>query len=240
MAAEHGGGDDSGGAGGASSSVGVRHAKPDPAVDSGLLATPTLFPRAPAPRPRLLPVGRRSWAFPGGSAAAESARGGAGSGAVAGVSSSLSSSSSSSTSSSAPYAASAASGLAALSAPPAPQRSAQAERLEDYLACVARTYYGAREVGAGAGADFSLLRRTTLGLLASPCREPLVMDKWAPVEVARFEAALCLVGKNFAHVAAAIGSKTTADCVEFFYAWKQTSHYQLWKDTFKAGDEKLE
>jgi hypothetical protein len=131
-------------------------------------------------------------------------------------------------------------GLAALTPPPAPQRSVQTERMDDYLAAVARTYYGAREVGAGAGADFSLLRRTTLGLLTSPCREPLVIDTWAPIEVAKFEAALCLVGKNFSHVANVVGTKSTADCIEFFYAWKQSSHYAAWKATFRAGDEKLE
>jgi hypothetical protein len=112
--------------------------------------------------------------------------------------------------------------------------------MDDYLATVARTYYGAREAGAGAAADFSLLRRTTLGLLTSPCREPLVTDRWAPLEVAKFEAALCLVGKNFSHVAAIIGTKSTADCVEFFYAWKQSQNYAAWKATFRAGDEKLE
>ena len=90
---------------------------------------------------------------------------------------------------------------------------------------MARSYYGAREVGAGA-ADFSLVRRTTLGVLTSPVREAAVLDRWAPLEVAKFESALCLVGKNFPQVAAVVGSKTTADCIEFFYLWKQSSYNQ--------------
>jgi hypothetical protein len=38
-------------------------------------------------------------------------------------------------------------------------------------------------------------------MLTSPAREGSVLDAWAPLEVAKFEAAMCLVGKQFALIA---------------------------------------
>ncbi len=105
--------------------------------------------------------------------------------------------------------------------------------MDDYLDMVGRMFYAPREVG-GATADFALVRRTTLGRLTSPARGPgHVLERWAPIEVARFEAALCLVGKSFPQVAAAVGSKSAEECVEFYYAWKQSKNYAAWKATYK-------
>lgn len=59
--------------------------------------------------------------------------------------------------------------------------------------------------------------------------------------MAKFESALCLVGKLFHLVARAVGSKSTAECIEFFYVWKMGAHYPLWKasytHTYGDGEE---
>ena len=70
---------------------------------------------------------------------------------------------------------------------------------------------------------------TTLGRLLCPLRVPSVLDRWSPIEVARFEGALCLYGKNFALVQRAVQTKTHKEIVEFFYDWKQSAHYKVWK-----------
>lgn len=188
-----------------------RRAKFDPAIESGLLASPSLFKKA-QPRPRLLPVEKRVWAYPGGAAAAAAA-------IAAG----------------APTLAGEPAANATTSLPSPPSRSSQVLALDDYLGFVSKTYYPDKEEGA-ATADFSMVRRTTLGLLNSPIRVPTVIEKWAPIEIARFESALCLVGKSFAQVAKAIGTKTTSEVIEFYYLWKQSKNYQTWKMTYKQED----
>ena len=188
-----------------------RRAKFDPAIESGLLASPSLFKKT-QPRPRLLPVEKRVWAYPGGASAAAAAIA-AGAGSLAGEA--------------------AANATTTFSTPPA--RSSQVLALDDYLGFVSRTYYPDKEEGAATG-DFSVVRRTTLGMLNSSIRVPTVIEKWAPIEIARFESALCLVGKSFAQVAKAIGTKTTSEVIEFYYLWKQSKNYQTWKLTYRAED----
>jgi hypothetical protein len=94
-------------------------------------------------------------------------------------------------------------------------------------------YYGPKEVG-GSTSDFSLVRRTTLGRLTSQVRAGSVLDRWTPLEIARFEAAICLVGKAFANIATAIGTdKTGEDVIEFYYMWKQSKNYAAWKASYR-------
>jgi len=111
-------------------------------------------------------------------------------------------------------------------------RAPAVEALESYLGLVGGLYYTAPELGRS-GRDWALLRRTTLGVLTSPVREPSVVDRWAPLEVARFEAALAVIGKAFPAIAKIVGTKTAADCVEFYYVWKQTKNYAAWKASYK-------
>jgi len=194
-----------------------RRARFDPAIESGLLASPSLFKKT-QPRPRLLPVEKRTWTYPGGAAAAAAAiTSGAtsltnekGIGGEGGEGENIQS-------------------IAT------PMRPPQVLTLDDYLNFVGRTYYPDKEDGA-ATSDFSILRRTTLGLLNSPVRVPTIIEKWAPIEIARFESAICLVGKSFAQVSKAIGTKTTSEVIEFYYLWKQSKNYQTWKRTFRAED----
>ena len=82
--------------------------------------------------------------------------------------------------------------------------------------------------------QWALLRRTTLGRLTSPIREPTVLEKWSPYEIALFESGICLTGKLFGALAALIKSKTVAECIEFFYVWKRSKNYAQWKATFRV------
>jgi hypothetical protein len=134
--------------------------------------------------------------------------------------------------------------------------------LDEYLSWVGNTYYNATEEGAASG-QWALLRRTTLGRLTSPVREPNVFDSWSPLEVAKFEAAICLVGKKFnliskvraprcalarsvrgrrpstAHrcLLQVIGTKSTSDVIAFYYVWKQSKNYRLWKSSYAQSLE---
>lgn len=106
------------------------------------------------------------------------------------------------------------------------------QNLDDYLALVGNMYYQSPEVGRSNG-GFSLIRRTTLGMLTAPVREPSVLDKWSPYEIALFESSICLVGKLFHQIAANIKTKTTGEVIEFYYVWKKSKNYAAWKATYR-------
>lgn len=106
--------------------------------------------------------------------------------------------------------------------------------MNDYLKFVAVNYYGGGEDGC-AQPEFQVFRKAVLGRLVSPLRRPQVVDKWAPLEIARFEAAICTYGKVFHLVQRAVKTKTVKECVEFYYIWKKGATYQTWKDTFQAA-----
>ena len=59
------------------------------------------------------------------------------------------------------------------------------------------------------------------------------LDRWSPYEIALFESAICLVGKHFTQIAAVVRTKGTPECIEFYYTWKKSSHYQSWKAAYK-------
>jgi len=108
---------------------------------------------------------------------------------------------------------------------------------EDYVNSVARLMYPPIELGRygqnlGQG-QMAIERPNLLGILTSPLRRPTVMERWSPYEIAKFEGALAMCGKHFHDVQRAVGSKTTKEVVEFYYVWKLTSHYDVWKQTFE-------
>mmetsp|Transcript_16918 Transcript_16918/g.48611 ORF Transcript_16918/g.48611 Transcript_16918/m.48611 type:complete len:288 (+) Transcript_16918:99-962(+) len=72
-------------------------------------------------------------------------------------------------------------------------------------------------------------RVTALGLLTSPVRRPTVVERWNPYEICVFEASMALYGKDFHEVARTVGTKTCKEVVEFYYVWKKTEHYKVWK-----------
>ena len=85
--------------------------------------------------------------------------------------------------------------------------------------------------------QYPLEHPTTLGLLTHPIRRPTVVEKWSPHEIAMFEAALCIHGKQFHIVQRIVQSKNTKDIVEFYYVWKKTSHYKMWKKHYDMDED---
>jgi hypothetical protein len=81
-------------------------------------------------------------------------------------------------------------------------------------------------------AGLTLQRQTTLGILKNPARPRQVLDEWAPKQVALFEAAICIYGKNFYAIQKVVETKTLKQVIEFYYLWKKSSHYTIWKRHF--------
>ena len=60
----------------------------------------------------------------------------------------------------------------------------------------------------------------------------MVIERWSPLEVALFEAAISQYGKQFHQIQKEIETKTTKEVIEFYYMWKKTSHYEKWKKQY--------
>lgn len=69
---------------------------------------------------------------------------------------------------------------------------------------------------------------------------PRPADRWSPYEIALFESSICIVGKQFSQIAAAVGTKNTQDVVEFYYTWKKSKNYVHWKASFKQATGETE
>ncbi len=79
---------------------------------------------------------------------------------------------------------------------------------------------------------YPIERITALGLLLSPLRRPSVIEKWNPYEISIFEASLALCGKEFHKVQKFVKTKSTKEIIEFYYVWKKTEHYKVWKKQY--------
>jgi len=88
-----------------------------------------------------------------------------------------------------------------------------------------------------ASGQFPIEQVTALGILTSPLRRPTVVEKWSPYEIATFEASLALFGKQFHQVQKFVRTKSTKEVIEFFYVWKKTGHYKVWKKQFKLHQD---
>jgi len=75
----------------------------------------------------------------------------------------------------------------------------------------------------------------SLELIKSPIRKPNVLENWTLREIALFECGICEQGKDFYQIAKIIQTKTTKDCVEFYYHWKRSSHYHMFKAHGRPG-----
>eukprot|EP01031_Cornospumella_fuschlensis_P043317 gene43317-52948_t len=111
---------------------------------------------------------------------------------------------------------------------------------------------------------FSFDRVTALGYLTSPLRPVNVMGKhvklfstdykpmgliydirlsaerWSPYEIAVFEAAIALYGKNFHTIQTYVKTKTTQEVIALYYDWKKTSHYAQWKQAYLVDERDFE
>lgn len=55
----------------------------------------------------------------------------------------------------------------------------------------------------------------------------------ASSEVGRSDPPKLQIGKNFPQIANVIKTKQAGDCVEFYYVWKKSKNYALWKQNYK-------
>lgn len=78
---------------------------------------------------------------------------------------------------------------------------------------------------------------SSLGFLKSPLRRPTIIEKWSPYEISLFEAGMGHYGKNFHQIHKLIQTKSTKEVVDFYYIWKKTSHYKVWKDQYVTPGE---
>eukprot|EP00475_Leptophrys_vorax_P019372 TRINITY_DN26448_c0_g1_i3.p3 TRINITY_DN26448_c0_g1~~TRINITY_DN26448_c0_g1_i3.p3 ORF type:complete len:130 (+),score=41.01 TRINITY_DN26448_c0_g1_i3:46-435(+) len=78
---------------------------------------------------------------------------------------------------------------------------------------------------------------STIDCLMSPLRKVDVWDNWTPREIALFESGICSFGKDFVRISKVIQTKNVGDCVDFYYKWKKSAHYQMWKEYGKPVRE---
>ncbi|CAK63852.1 unnamed protein product (macronuclear) [Paramecium tetraurelia] len=76
---------------------------------------------------------------------------------------------------------------------------------------------------------YSLLQQDVLDILISPLRNDFAFETWTPKEIAIFECGLCRYGKQYEFLSHLIKTKNAQDIIQFYYFWKFTSHYKLWK-----------
>ena len=128
--------------------------------------------------------------------------------------------------------------------PPGATESDVSFKLESILSTMSREYkLDARSKNPDENATNGLVgahRHTTLGAVMLPTRRPHPLDVWTPHQIAVFESGLCLYGKRFDVIANLIPGKSTQDVVEFYYHFKKTSHYAVWKRTFKPVDPAIQ
>eukprot|EP00742_Colponemidia_sp_Colp-10_P007465 GILJ01008041.1.p1 GENE.GILJ01008041.1~~GILJ01008041.1.p1 ORF type:complete len:237 (+),score=14.99 GILJ01008041.1:29-739(+) len=112
--------------------------------------------------------------------------------------------------------------------------------LEDYLRITSTMYYGTK-VGASdeskndASRNTSRFRFSTLDMLVSPVRQVHILESWTPRDIALFESGVCKYGKNFHFIQKLMPHKSTQDIVSFYYIWKTSSHYKIWKENRPQG-----
>lgn len=68
-------------------------------------------------------------------------------------------------------------------------------------------------------------------------RRASILEEWNPREIALFEAAMYLHGKEFHKIQRLVKTKSTKDIVAFYYIWKKTSHYTQWKEQYTSDDD---
>lgn len=65
--------------------------------------------------------------------------------------------------------------------------------------------------------DYDNTQYSTLDLLKCPIRKRSVYDSWNAREIALFEQGICQLDKDFYAISRHIQSKTTVECVQFYY-----------------------
>lgn len=119
-------------------------------------------------------------------------------------------------------------------------------RTDSLLHAVSCLYARPRPVDANSGKvsvsnDYDRLEYSTFDMLTSPLRAENTLDEWSPIDIALFEAGICAYGKDFHEISRLMeGRKTCNQCVEFYYLWKKSAHYALWKECGKPIRKRAE
>lgn len=66
-------------------------------------------------------------------------------------------------------------------------------------------------------------------MLISPINLVSTFENWAPREIAIFEGAITRFGNQFDFIAELVGTKSAKECYEFYWEWKNTSHFRAYK-----------
>ena len=109
-------------------------------------------------------------------------------------------------------------------------------RTDLLLSSISSMYYRPRLVHPSAAdvyvsADYDRFEYPTVDALLSPLRKTSVLDEWSPLEVALFESGICSYGKDFHAISRLMaGRKSCGQCVDFYYTWKKSGHYAMWKE----------
>lgn len=115
---------------------------------------------------------------------------------------------------------------------------------EDYINLSSQMVFSATNVASfgydSSSGQFPIESISALSLLTSPLRRPSVIEKWSPYEIAVFEAALSVEGKHFHKVQKHVKTKNTKEVIEFYYIWKKTAHYKVWKKQYIPPDEDVD
>jgi hypothetical protein len=73
---------------------------------------------------------------------------------------------------------------------------------------------------------------STLQYIQSKLRRGSVLERWSPLEIATFEAAMAVHGKVFDKIQKEIKTKSCQEIIDFYYVWKKTQHYERWKQEY--------
>jgi hypothetical protein len=52
---------------------------------------------------------------------------------------------------------------------------------------------------------------------------------WSPSEMDSFESAMMTHPKRFVQISNIVGTRTTGECIEFYYSWKHTERHATWR-----------
>lgn len=123
------------------------------------------------------------------------------------------------------------------------QKLPMRHRIDNVLRAVSSMYYNRKQViDQGKNVIDQATSQNTMPLsthdaITHPLRKPGVLDNWTPKEIALFECGICSKGKDFYAISKIIETKSTAEVVDFYYDWKKSGHYVMWK-YFKRPTEK--
>ena len=122
------------------------------------------------------------------------------------------------------------------SSTPANPRLVDKLKTDALLSAVSSLYYRPRlphlnALDVWVSADYDRLEYGTVDSLLSPLRRVSPLDDWSAWEMAMFEGGLCAYGKDFHAISRLLGGKKTCgECVDFYYVWKKSGHYAMWKE----------